>query len=130
MVTKLGAVNVVRRDNSLERGVNYFHRGGRKNVEVEVIARNAAIEDLTEQLDIFFQVDALSDLVEMLLANARMELRVVQQQVSQFGTLLDQVQFDHPLDFPLEFLRRNSDHLAENIAGVVERERLVEVARE
>lgn len=130
LVAELGAENVIRGDDAFERGVDHFDRSGRKNVKIKIVAFDAVIERLVEQADIVLQANALADLVEMLAADAGAKFGIVQQQVSQFGTLLDEIEFGHAARFALEFVGGNADEFAEDVAGVVEGERLVEVARE
>src|SRR5579864_657292 len=64
----------------------------------------------------------------MFLAHFRLELRIVQQQISQLRSLLHQIDLGHALGLALEFLGRNTDQLSEYIPGIVEGERLVKVA--
>ena len=58
------------------------------------------------------------------------ELRVVKQKVGEFRTLLDQVDLRHAFGFAFELGGGNADQLGEHVAGVVEGERLIEVAGE
>src|SRR5580692_12546695 len=63
----------------------------------------------------------------MFLANFRLKLRIMQQQVCKFCALLYQVKLCHPLRFAFKLRRRNADQFAEHIARIVESQRLVEI---
>ena len=54
----------------------------------------------------------------------------MQEQVGQLRPLLYQIEFGHAFRLALEFLGRNADQLAQHVAGVVESQRLVEIAGE
>ena len=49
------------------------------------------------------------------------------QQVGELRPLLDEVELGHPFGFALELIGGNANQLAQHIAGVVERKRLIEV---
>ena len=66
----------------------------------------------------------------MLLSDPTLKLRIMQQQVGQLRPLLHQVEFGHAFRLALEFLGRNANQLAQHVTGVVESQRLVEVAGE
>ena len=94
------------------------------------MAVDARIEKLVKQLDVALQANALAHLAQMFLADLRLELRIVQQQVGEFRSLLHQVDLGHSLGLALELLGGNADQFGEHVAGIVEGERLVKVARE
>lgn len=118
---------MIGRNDSFKRGLNDLRGSGRKNIEVEVIAFDAVVENLVQQCNILLQANAFADLIEMLLADSRAELRIVQQQVGEFGPLLDQIEFRHASRFAFELRRRNPQQLAEDIAGVVETQGAVKI---
>ena len=62
-VKKLGAENVVGRDDAFEGGADDFDRSGGEDVEIEMEAGDAVVENLVEQVDVFFQADAFADFV-------------------------------------------------------------------
>ncbi len=91
---------------------------------------DARFEQLVQHLDVSLEANALAHFAQMFLPNFRLELRIMQQQVSELSPLLHQVDLGHALGFALEFFGRNSDQLGEHVTGIVEGERLVKVARE
>src|SRR5438034_5448591 len=66
----------------------------------------------------------------MLLADARAVLVIVDQQIGQLRPLLHQVLLGQEAGLPFELLGWNSHQLAQDHSGVVEAERLIEVARQ
>ena len=64
----------------------------------------------------------------MIFANARSKLRIVQQQISQLGALLNKVQLRHTFRFTLKFFQRNTNELAQDVTSVVKGQRLIEIA--
>ena len=90
---------------------------------------DAGFEDLIKQFDIPFEANALAHFMEMLFAHFVFELGIVKQKVSELRSLLDQIDLGHPLGFAFELLGRNADQFGEHVAGIVEGERLIEVAR-
>ena len=83
-----------------------------------------------KQLDVALQPNALAHLAQMFFPDFSFELRIVQQQVGEFRALLHQVDLGHPLGLALELLGRNADQFGQHVAGIIEGERLVEVAGE
>ena len=68
-------------------------------------------ENLRQQADVFLQADPLARLDEMLFAHLA-ELGIVQQQVSEFPALLDQVDAGEAGDTGGKV--RNTEHFAEH----------------
>src|SRR3954464_1751842 len=54
LVDEFRAEDVIRRNDVLERRLDYFLGRSRQHVEVEVVAFDSAIENLIEQLDVLF----------------------------------------------------------------------------
>src|ERR1700751_4803999 len=71
--------------------------------------------------------DLLADFDQMISPHAP-EIRIVAQQISQFGALLDQPGVGEPGDPFVKAI--DTEHLAEDQAGIVEAQRLVEVGDE
>ena len=117
-------------NNAFQRRLDNFHRRRRKHVKIKVEAWNSVVKNLIKQRNIFFEPDALADFVQVFFAHPSLELRIVQQQISELRPLLHQVQSRHAGGFALELLGWNTDQFGQNIAGIVEGERLVEVAGE
>jgi len=128
MVLELGAEDLILRHNAFEGGLDDLDGRGREDVEIKMEAVDAAVEDLVDLADIFFQTDALADLDEIVTAHARMELGIVEKQVGEFRSLLNQVQLGHALDLALELFDGNANHFAQDVAGIVKGQRLIEVA--
>ncbi len=72
---------------------------------------HASFENLVKQFDVALQPYAFSNLVKMLLPHLRFELRIVEQQIGEFRSLLHQVNLGHAFGFAFEFCRRNTDQL-------------------
>ena len=89
---------------------------------------NPLVQDFVHLLDIFFQANPFAGLIQMILAHARPELRIVQEQVCQFRALLDEVERGHSLDLALKLFQGNPHQLAQHVTGIVESQRLVEIA--
>jgi hypothetical protein len=66
----------------------------------------------------------------MFLPNLSFELRIMQEKVSEFRSLLYQVDLRHAFGFAFEIGSRNTDQFRQHAARIVEGERLIEVARE
>ncbi len=78
-------------------------------------------------MDVPLQANLLADLPQILSPDPAI-LRVVQQQVRQLGALLHQM---HSREPGTRFQEPgNTQHLAEGDSGVIEAQRLVEVARQ
>src|ERR1043166_2275607 len=94
-------------NDALERRLDYFFGRGGDHVKGEPIALQV-IEQLRKKADIVLEPDLLTDLDQMLSSDAAV-FRVVQQQVRQLPTLLDEVHTRQPTDFPGEV--RSADQL-------------------
>src|ERR1022692_2366178 len=130
LVEKLGAVNMILRDDVFQRRINHLDGSGGENVEVEEVAIHAGFEDLVKQFDVPFEADALAYLVEMFFADLGFELRVVEQEIGELRTLLHEVDLRHSFRFAFKLRGGNADQLGEHVTGIIEGEGLVEVARE
>ncbi len=91
---------------------------------------DAGGENLVEQFDIALQSNALANLIKMLFPHLGLEFGIVQQQVGEFRSLLHQIDLGHPFGLAFKFIDRNADKFRQHVTGIIERERLVEVARE
>ncbi len=89
------------------------------------MAVDAGREDVEERLDVPLEPDLPPHLGEVLPPHATV-LRVVQEQVGQLSSLLHEVGIREPVDLVLE--PGPVEQLAQHLTGVVEAERLVEVA--
>ena len=72
-----------------------------------------ASRSLVKQFDVTFEPDALTYLVKMLLPHLGFELGVVKQKVSEFGSLLHQVDLCHALGFAFELRGGNADQFSQ-----------------
>ena len=116
---------MVRGHDALERGLDHRPRRGRDDVEREAILVGAGIETLDEALDVFLQSHPLPGLDQMLAAYAP-ELGIVAQEVRELGALLHEVNVREAGNLFSKV--RYADQLAEDEPGVIEAQRLVEVA--
>ena len=82
---------------------------------------------LREQFDVRFQSNAFARFDEMLFPHAAV-FRIVQDQVSEFSTLLHKPRARHPCHLFLE--ARPPQQFTEHDAGIVETQRLVEITRQ
>src|SRR5262245_302414 len=110
-IAELGAKDVVRWNYSFQGRPDHFDGRGGEHVKIEMVTIDSAGQDLVEQIDILLQADALADFVQVFFAHPAAKHRIVQQQVSEFRTLLDEVQLRHTGGFALEFLRGNAEQL-------------------
>ena len=101
-------------------------RGG-NHVEGEPVIFHAPAQELGQQIDVLLEAHALAGFDEVLTAHAA-EFRVVAEQVGQLRTLLDQVDGGQAPDLFIKSAQ--AEHLAQDDAGIVKAQRLVEVAGE
>src|SRR5260370_33336096 len=127
-VPELGAKDMVLRHDPLQRILNRLQRRRREHIKIKVESVNPLVEYLVNLLDIVLEANALPHLEQVVAPDARTELRIMQEKISQLGALLNQVQLCHALDSALEFLDRNAQQLAQDITRIVEGQRLIEVA--
>ena len=122
---EFGAENVIRWHDALQGRADHIGRAGGNDVERKPAPRQTRRQYLGEQGDVVLEVDPLAGGDEVLAAHAS-ERRVMPQQVGQFSPLLDEIAAGESGDF---FFKIGDSHdLAEDEAGVVETERLIEVA--
>ena len=104
------------------------------NVDRALKAMSVEDWDRVVQADLnsyFYTVKAaLPYFMQVLLAHARAEFGIVQQQICQLGALLHQVQSGHSYSFTFELFQRYAQHLAEHVSGIIEAQGLVEVTGE
>src|ERR1700722_11025758 len=129
-IPKLSAEDVICRNNAFQSRVNYLNWSGRENVEIEEMTIDSGFENLVKKLDVAFEANALSDLMKMLFPDLRLELWIVQQQVGELRSLLDEINLRHSLGLALKFSSGNADEFSQHVARIIEGERLIEVARE
>ena len=66
----------------------------------------------------------------MFFSHLGFELRIVEQEVGELRSLLHETDLGHSFSFAFELRGGNANQFGEHVAGIVEGERLVEVARE
>ena len=71
--------DVIFGNDAFEGRVNHFFRGCRQHIEIKMMTIDSTFENLIEQLDVFLEPDLFSDFEQVLLANFRVEFRIVQQ---------------------------------------------------
>ena len=126
VVAKTGTDDVILGHDAFERRLNHFLRRGRDHVKHEPVAVDV-FQQMRQQADVLFQPDALPDLDQVLFADAAV-LRVVEQQVGEFSSLLHQANFGQAFD---PFCKsRCADQLAQHDPRIVEAERLIEIAHQ
>ena len=69
-VPKHSAKYVIGRNDSFEGRMNHFHGCCGQYVEIETVALNSVLEELVEQINIFFQTNLLAGLDEVLATHA------------------------------------------------------------
>ena len=121
-------MDVIGGNDILQRRFNNFLRGGGNDVEVEAITRDGAGEQLRELPDVFLQPHTFPRLHQVLFADAGAILGVMEQEIAQFAALLHQVLYRQRRDFGFENLGRDSHQFAEDQAGIVETQGLIEIA--
>ena len=84
--------SVIGRDDSFQRRLDHLHRRSRQHIELEAIPGDALIENTLQEVDVLFQPNPFSDFAQVLGTNPVVKLRIVQQQVGEFASLLHQVQ--------------------------------------
>src|ERR1700722_10852190 len=77
-VAKFSSVDVISRDNAIERRLNDLDWSGRKNIEIEMISFDPVFQDLIQQRNICLQANALAHLVKVLPTDAASELGIMQ----------------------------------------------------
>jgi hypothetical protein len=94
-----------------------------------VISLDAALQNFAQQLNILFQPDTLSRLIQMLPSYSSLILRIVQQQISQLRSLLHQINLRHPLNLAPKVFGGNAQHLNQPVTRSVETQRLIKITR-
>ena len=116
-------------DDALQRRLDDLLRRRRDDVEREAVALDRPPRGMRrERCDVLLQPDALADLDEVLPPHAAV-LRVVQEQVGQLAALLHQVEPRQARHLAPRSPALPSSSLS-TTPGVVEAQRLVEVARQ
>src|SRR6266446_2104572 len=90
VVAELRPENVIRGDEAFERRLDHFFRRGRNDIEREVVVVKALLEGPRQFLNVLLEADPFTHLDQVLFADTTI-FRVVQQQVSQFASLLYEV---------------------------------------
>ena len=127
VVLELGADDVIGGDDAVERGLDHFLRRRGHDEERELKPVEAAIQEVDERGNAAAQPDAPARLRQVLAADAP-ERRVVANQVRELPALVDQVARGEAVDLALEI--RHAEEVAQDLAGVVEAEGLIEVGRD
>jgi len=125
-ILEAGADDVIGRHDAFQRRLNDLFRGGGDDVEGEV-ATLQILHQFHEGGDVLFKSDALANLMQMFAADAAV-LGIVEQEVGELRALLHEMGPGQTGDFFLEI--RGSEQFAQDEAGVVEAERLVEIRRQ
>ncbi len=126
VVTETRAVDVVQRNDSFERRFGDLLRRGGDHVKVEFEVLIERVERAREQLHVVFQAHFFAGL-DQVFASDTAKIRVVQDQIRQLRTLMHQVNARKSGN--LFAKGRSAEQFAQQKAGVVEAQRLVEVAR-
>jgi hypothetical protein len=121
---ELGADDVLGGDRPGERGLHEFLRRRGNDKEREADAVETPRQKLDERRDVAAQADAAAGLDQVLAADAA-KLGVVADQIRELAPLLHEIRRRKALDLALKI--RHADQFGEDLAGVVEAERLVEV---
>ena len=82
-------------------------------------------EHAAEQLDIPLEADAAADFQQIVAGNAA-KIGIVREQIGQLGTLLNEIELRQRGDALPE--TRDPQHLAQDVARVVEAQCLIEIA--
>src|SRR5579864_3120789 len=127
VITELRPKNVIRGNNVLERRLDHFHRGSGNHVELKPMSRDSLVQDAVQEVDVLLQADALAHFPQVFGTHAVVKLRIVQQQVSQFSSLLHEVELGHALGLAFEFFGRDAEQLAQHVSRVVIAQRLIEI---
>src|SRR6266850_3572451 len=122
VVAKLRPENVVRRNDVFERRLDHFFRRSGNHVEGEAIAIKALVEELRQLPNVLLEADSFAHFDQVLFADTTI-FRVVQQQVSQFASLLHQVHVRQSRD--LFTKSRATQEFTENNSRIVKAQCLV-----
>ena len=123
VIAKSGAENVVGGHDAFERGLDHFFGRGGDDVEIEFVSFQA-VQELREQADVGLEADAFAGFDEMLATDAAV-LGVVQNQVGEFASLLDQMDIGEAGNLLLK--TGNAQHLAQNNTRVMKTQGLIKV---
>src|SRR6266550_2380255 len=114
-------------DDAFEGRVHDLLRGRRHDIEVELIPVDATRETFDEHVDVSLAANAAPDIDEIIAPYAP-ELGVVAEQIRQLGTRLHEVESREAGDLFGEV--DQAERLAQDVAGVIEAQRLVKIAYE
>src|SRR5208282_4640009 len=101
VIAEARAENILRRHNSFERGLDNLLRSRGDHIEMEFVAFRKIGQRARKKSDVVLQSDALAGFYQVIAANAA-EFRVVQNQIAEFRTLLDEVHLRKTLDLVVE----------------------------
>ena len=118
---------MIRRHDSLQRRPHDLFGRRRDDVELEVMALDAVAQEPGQQRDVALQADAASDFGQILPAHAPV-FGIVAHEVGQLAALLHKVQPREASHLVLE--TGDAEQLAQRDTGIVETERLIEIACE
>src|SRR6476661_2283291 len=115
------------RNDPIECRIDHLLRRGGNDVEVEAIAVDAALEAIGEHVDVPLESNASSDVDQIIAAHAA-KLRIVTEQIGELGSRLHEVQTRKSGNLLGE--PGNAERFAQQVAGVIEAQRLIEIAHE
>src|ERR1700760_5117709 len=125
-VLEFGSENMIWRHNAFQRGLDNFRGRCGEYIKIEMIAGDALVENLVEQLDLLLERNTLACFDQVLAPNMA-ELGIMQKQIRKLSALLDEVQPGHALRFALELVRWNTQQLTKHKTGIVEAQRLIKI---
>jgi hypothetical protein len=124
VVVELGPVDVIGRNDSLERRLDHFARRGGDHIKREAAAVDSAFQELDELRDMVLEPHPPAGLDEVLPPHPP-ELRVVPDQIGELPALMDEVAPAQAVHLRLE--TGHAEQVGQHGARIVEAERLVEV---
>src|ERR1700730_519475 len=125
VVAELRPENMIRRNDVFERRLDHFFRRSRNDIEGEAVVVKPLLEEPQQLLYVLLEADSFAHLDQVLFTDTTV-FGVVQQQVSQFASLLDQVhirQARHLFTKP-----GVTQEFTENNSRIVKAQSLIEIA--
>src|SRR6202030_3346661 len=106
VVTEARAEDVIWRNDAFERRLDDLVRRGGDHVEMKFVAFGKIIERARKERDVVLQADAFPGFDEVLAAHAA-KIRIMENQIAELRTLLNEVYVRKALDLVVKAVKTN-----------------------
>ena len=123
VVPETGSEDAIWRHNSFQGRLNNLLRRCGDHVEIKLVFFTKIVQNSCEQRDVMLQANSPAGLHEVLAAHAA-KIRIMENQIAELRTLLNEVDVRKALDLVVKAVKTNE--LAQHDSRIVETERLIE----